>query len=149
MAPDLYTAVDETDAFLEPVRYGAVDEVIGHAAVRAYHPPPRQVRLILRGHRVADDTWRGAEELGDVAVRDDATGRYDTYHHRDIAAQAHRGSAPIASATACQASSEAADSSTPCGSPGAYVVPSRSRATAPSSVIMSDAAAWSQGFGRR
>src|SRR5664280_2378617 len=89
-------AVGEPDAFVQPVRYGSVDEVVGHAAVSPYHPPPRQIGLLLRGHGVADDSRRGAEELGDVAVRDDAAGRYDPHHGHDVVSQTHWGSAPTA-----------------------------------------------------
>ena len=149
MLSDPCAPVGEADTFLTPVRYGVVDQVVGHAAVRPYDPPPRQVGRVVGRHDPADDPGAGPEELSEVAVCHDATRWYEPDHLEHVVCEGHRGAAPMASAIVCHVSSEAADSSTPCGSPGAYVVPSSRRGTAPSSVIMSAPAAWSQGFGRR
>lgn len=143
-----YPVACEGDALLTPVRDRAVHQGVGHATVGPDDPPPGQVFVGGR-HDPSDDPRARAEELGNISVRDDAADRYEPYHHRDVVREAHVAGAPIASVTWSQSSAEAAARSTPCGGPGAYGEPSSSRATAPSSSIISAAAAWSQGLGLR
>ncbi len=113
MTPDPYAAVGEADAFLTPVRDGVVDEVVGDAAISTYHPPPRQLRRVVGRHDATDDAGAGPEELGEIAVRHHATRWYEPDHLEHVVGERHRGGPPMTSATACQASSEAAESSTP------------------------------------